>query len=287
MLIDVDELREGMMISVSILNENKVVVITEGTVLTESDIIRLKLCGISKVNIDLGYHENTQPNLGEKLFHILLSASTNVKSILNVTEHIRALIAELITMDSLNLELSNVFKHNLVTYKHSVNTAFVSTLIGYSMGLNSNELTDLIVGAALHDVGKTFIPNSILDKPGSLNKPEFNIIRSHASLGHELLLKHNIPAPIALMAFEHHENSDGSGYPLGKTEKETSLFGQIIHVADVFDAMVSKRPYKQQKLPTAVLYEIQRNKCKFNPEVIQHLGKTLPYYLSARKDLGV
>src|SRR5690606_1819289 len=110
--------------------------------------------------------------------------------------------------------------------------------------LSDKEVEALGVGALLHDIGKIFIPPSILNKPSHLTDEEFEIVKAHTEYGYDLLRKqHQFPMVVAHCAYQHHERIDGSGYPRGLKNYEIHKFGKIIGVADVFDAMTSNRVY--------------------------------------------
>ena len=142
---------------------------------------------------------------------------------------------------------SAIDKRDKYTHEHSRNVAKVSTMIGREIGLSEKELEDLEISAMLHDVGKIGIPDSILLKPGKLTPEEFEYIKNHTVFGAEILskLKHATDNIIS-GALEHHEKLDGSGYPYGKKDEEISLFGRIVAVADIYDALTAKRVYKKE-----------------------------------------
>src|SRR5690606_6492970 len=105
----------------------------------------------------------------------------------------------------------------------------------------------LLLAAPLHDIGKLGTPDHILLKPGRLTPEEFEIMKQHTVIG-ERILSHSV-SPIlrmgAQIAISHHEKFDGSGYPYGLKGRDIPLFGRIVAVADVFDALTSERPYKK------------------------------------------
>src|SRR5690606_25005117 len=124
--------------------------------------------------------------------------------------------------------------------------ARVAGLIAESMGLPEDEVRTIELAAPLHDIGKIAIPDAILMKKGSLDEDELAIMRRHPLIGHELLAdSHNrFIRTSAVIALRHHERYDGSGYPDGLAGEEIPLPARIVTVADVFDALISPRPYK-------------------------------------------
>ncbi|MDP3537620.1 MAG: response regulator [Azonexus sp.] len=133
------------------------------------------------------------------------------------------------------------------TGAHIQRMAHYSQIIALGYGLDAKAQKLILEAAPMHDVGKIGIPDIILLKPGKLTTEEFEIMKGHARLGYELL-KESRSETIragAEVAISHHEKYDGSGYPNGLVGKKIPVFGRIVAVADVFDALTSERPYKK------------------------------------------
>lgn len=131
------------------------------------------------------------------------------------------------------------------TFSHTINVSTISSALGLTLKLSEKELEDLSLGALLHDIGKMKIPIDILNKPGKLDFEEFEIIKSHTIHGYKIILNEMyLSDKIAKVALEHQEKYGGTGYPNKLKGQEISLFAQITAIADVFDALVSKRIYK-------------------------------------------
>ena len=132
------------------------------------------------------------------------------------------------------------------TYTHCVNVSILSSC--YSKFLNHSEEKAFTIGMAglFHDLGKALVPQSILNAPRKLNDEEFAIMQNHPGLGYKQLIKvNNIAQDVLAGAAEHHEKFDGTGYPLGLVGDQISLTGKIIGLADVYDALTSRRVYKE------------------------------------------
>lgn len=139
-------------------------------------------------------------------------------------------------------------------YRHSVNVCIYSTLLGMAYGYNRDELTTLGLGALLHDIGKTLVPQDVLLKPGKLTAEEFNEIQKHAELGFRILKDApNIPLLSAHCALQHHERLDGTGYPRGIAEDEIHDFAKWLGIVDSYDAMTTSRVYRPAMLPHQAL----------------------------------
>ncbi|MCE1239077.1 MAG: response regulator [Azonexaceae bacterium] len=133
------------------------------------------------------------------------------------------------------------------TGAHIQRMAHYSLIIARGLGLDDEKCKLILQAAPMHDVGKIGIPDYILLKPGRLNPEEFEVMKRHAMIGHELLKDSGseIMQAGAEVALTHHEKYDGSGYPKGLKGTAIPLFGRIVAVADVFDALTSERPYKK------------------------------------------
>ncbi|MEY2632931.1 MAG: hypothetical protein RIR00_1585, partial [Pseudomonadota bacterium] len=133
------------------------------------------------------------------------------------------------------------------TGAHIQRMAHYSRLIARQLGLDDAQQKLIFEAAPMHDVGKIGIPDHILLKPGRLTPEEFELMKRHASLGYELLngSASSVLQAGAEIANSHHEKFDGSGYPNGLAGETIPLFGRIVAVADVFDALTSERPYKK------------------------------------------
>ena len=124
---------------------------------------------------------------------------------------------------------------------HCINVAAYCFNIGKQIGLANVSY----IAGLLHDVGKAKIPNEILNKPGKLTDEEFEIIKNHSLYGFEILKEKNCFSPLILDGvLHHHEKMNGTGYPDCLKEEQISLFAKILSVADIYDALVTKRPYK-------------------------------------------
>ncbi len=132
------------------------------------------------------------------------------------------------------------------TGAHIQRMAHYSALIAQALGLDPDQQKLLLESAPLHDVGKIGIPDAILLKPARLTPEEFEVMKQHARMGYELLKDSGseILRAGAEIALSHHEKFDGSGYPAGLAGEAIPIFGRIVAVADVFDALTSERPYK-------------------------------------------
>ena len=166
------------------------------------------------------------------------------------------------------------------TFAHSVNVCILSLTLGRHMGLGRDALHDLGTGAMLHDVGKMLVPQDILKKPGRLTDPEFGEMKRHSLLGGELLLKtREIKEESRIVALQHHEKYDGSGYHKRLKGKDIHLYARIASVADVYDAMTSNRVYQKGMVPEEAMKKMYLMRdSHFEPELVERLIKCLGIY---------
>lgn len=154
------------------------------------------------------------------------------------------------SLKSYNLDQSMQYQLNMLgsldvfTRKHCENVASITCRLCEYLHLPKNFTTYCTICAYLHDIGKQFIPPAILQKPGKLTDEEFEIMKTHTTIGYEMCMKDLKLRPYAAGPYYHHEALDGSGYPQGLTKKEIPYEATIIRVADEYDAIVSKRQYK-------------------------------------------
>ncbi|WP_296508757.1 DUF3369 domain-containing protein [Rhodoferax sp.] len=162
---------------------------------------------------------------------------------------------------------------------HVQRVGALAALLARASGHSDNEVEMIRLASTLHDVGKAGIPDQILSKPGPLSEDEWTVMRTHAVLGHQLLDQSDsrLHALGALIAREHHERWDGSGYPAGLKGSDISLAGRIAAVADVLDSLVSASPYKPAwELAKALDYLYREAGKHFDPELVQRLKENLP-----------
>jgi HD-GYP domain-containing protein (c-di-GMP phosphodiesterase class II) len=135
------------------------------------------------------------------------------------------------------------------TYQHSVNVCVLSAVIGSTLGLDRAQLFNLAMTSVLHDLGKFFLDKEILNKPSRLTGDEFAIVKKHPEVGCDYLRQNsNYSSSIYVGILQHHERFDGTGYPHGRLGEDIHLFARIIAVADVYDAITSRRPYHEPML---------------------------------------
>ena len=190
---------------------------------------------------------------------------------------------KLLEVEALNLEIEETQKEVVFTMgaigesrsketgNHVKRVAAYSKILALACGMNEAEAEMLKQASPMHDIGKVAIPDAILNKPGKLNKEEYQAMQEHALLGHEML-KHSertLLQTAATVAYEHHEKYDGSGYPQGLKGEAIHFYGRITAIADVFDALGSDRIYKKAWEDEAIFALLRSERGKhFDPLLI-------------------
>ncbi|MBL4615757.1 MAG: HD domain-containing protein, partial [Magnetovibrio sp.] len=172
------------------------------------------------------------------------------------------------------------------TGMHVVRMSKVSEILGRAMGMTEEDARLLLHASPMHDIGKIGIPDGILLKPGKLDPVEWEVMKTHAQIGAEILGDHASPLMqmARQVAITHHEKWDGSGYPKGTSGTNIPLVGRVTAVADVFDALTSERPYKKAwPLEEAVKFITDQAGSHFDPDVVEKFCENLDAIVNIRQ----
>src|SRR3990172_2039808 len=320
----------GMVLGKAIYGDNYEVLLNKGVVLIEDYINRLKNRGFIKVYID---DEETadvviKDPISDKIrimatkdilktYELTRSAVVNIeaetteaviKSIntpkiknafqesqpfKQMCKDINSFVDELMNENILS-GLNSIRSFDNYTFEHSVDTAVLSIIIAKRLFLNKDKLRQIAIGEFLHDIGKIFIDEKIINKPGKLTAEEYEQVKQHTTYGYELLKDiDNIGEASKHIPFQHHERQDGKGYPrglkgnnkidiggIGYTEQDKMIMiAEIAAIADVYDACISDRPYRKGLSPDFV-YELIKNGSgtQFNRELVDCFLGVMPKY---------
>lgn len=183
----------------------------------------------------------------ETMFDVLSGDITKEK-IDEISKNV-SIAVELISIEpNATKSLIQATTHDYETYTHSVDVATYALGFGSYLGFKKDELLQLTVGAMLHDIGKKRIPEEIISKNGTLSDQEYRIIKNHPSYGIDILREVGVTNDsILAIVEEHHEKMDGSGYPRALSGDKIHIFAQIVSICDIFNAITTKRTYKDQK----------------------------------------
>ncbi|RPJ10667.1 MAG: HD domain-containing protein, partial [Deltaproteobacteria bacterium] len=188
----------------------------------------------------------TVGTIKEVITHIKGKQQADVRKLKRLAQKAVHLVME---DESILLGLTTIKNYDEYTFNHSVNVSIYSLAMGRRLGFSRKILTELGITALLHDIGKSKIPRETLNKPGPLNDQEWNLMKRHSLMGAEIVLNlkqlGEINPRMVIGIFDHHLKNDTSGYPKLFRRKKAGLFGQIIQIADAYDAMTTPRVYKK------------------------------------------
>ncbi|TLS51071.1 HD-GYP domain-containing protein [Paenibacillus antri] len=269
LLLPLSMCRPGMRLGKAIYSDDGLVLLGERRELTDTMLNRLERFGIHYL-----YIEDSRTD--DLVFQDIVSPETRARAVGEVKSQFRRMMDDSMKKRSVNgLQLGRAFKSIIDSildditssqdamlmlvnihasdhylFQHSVNVCIYSTILGQAYGYTREELFTLGLGALLHDIGKTQLPQDVLLKPSRLTNQEFEIIKSHPMLGFRMLKDEpNVPLLSAHIALQHHERVDGSGYPRAIAGDEIHEYARWVGLVDSYDAMTTHRVYRQAMLP--------------------------------------
>ena len=282
--ISVERLNEDMVLARTLYSIDGNILLNAGIKLKESYISKFKELGIGDIYIDdkigsdiviediIKDETRFEARMAVKkaMDNVMNGNNLDVKPIRNVVGKI---VEELLNVRDAVINLQDIKTLDNFTFSHSANVCVLSAVTGISLGYDSYKLKELCMGALLHDIGKTKVPNEILNKPGPLNNEEFEVIKKHARYGYDMLKESgDISTYTSYVALTHHEKYNGEGYPLGLKGKAIHEFSRIVSVADVYDAMTSNRVYRRRlNISEVVEYLVSMGGHHFDYEIVRNL----------------
>jgi putative two-component system response regulator len=175
------------------------------------------------------------------------------------------------------------------TGDHVLRVGLYARGIGRYLGMDESDVDNLFHAAPMHDIGKIGIPDHILLKPGKLDPEEWEIMKSHTSIGGDIIGGSSSPLleVARIICLEHHEKWNGMGYPEGKQGRDISLYARIVAVCDVFDALVSERPYKKAWPEDRALALIKEERgVSFDPAVADAFATLFPQLMELKENIS-
>lgn len=292
--ISVNDCQPGMKMAETIYNQYGAVIVGEGTILDQHLILKIQRLGIDNIKIYSLTDKNLRGNSIEvfkEQYNENLSAVKSILHDISTGKNVDVLkinkIARSISMkvnDNRDIVNSiNQIRHvDEYTYTHSLNVSMLCMLIGKWLKYDVKTLGMLIQAGLLHDIGKGKIDPVILNKPTSLDRDEYEIMKKHSLYGY--MLTEGLPGindDVRKGVLMHHEREDGSGYPLGVKGDQIHSFAKIIAVADIYDAMTSNRAYRPRESPFEVFDMMENNTFGIlDTRVVKvFLGNMAAYYI--------
>jgi HD-GYP domain-containing protein (c-di-GMP phosphodiesterase class II) len=305
-LVPLSVIREGVFLAQNLYNSDGKILLVKGTKLSHRYINKIKDHGFYSVYIFDEYSEQElddiiKPQIRRKAIDSISSIYNNSvviedpntnefkKKNLNnenqmgfeeIQKMAKLIVDDIFSQPKLLISLVDIKSLDTYTYNHSVNVGILALTLGIAYGLNRNDLYDLTLGCMLHDVGKIFVPNEILNKQGKLNGEEYSIIQDHCEKGFAYLRENTELGPkVRIIALQHQERYDGSGYPQGLKGDQINILSQIASIADVYDALTSDRPYRKALCPhEAIEYFMGSGGRFFNMDLVKSfLQRIIPF----------
>lgn len=206
----------------------------------QKNINRLRTDDRAKVSLSASVRERVAE--GIQYVYNNTSDPALVQTTANITD---SLMSAIQANDAVAIDISALKTSDEYTFKHSVDVATISMIVAKKMGMPDDAIHEIGIAGLLHDVGKTRIPLKILNKPGRLDDAEFEIMRQHSVYSYRIIQNNtDLSEEVKLGVLQHHEKINGNGYPMAVPGHKISPYAKILAVADIYDALVTERPYK-------------------------------------------
>ena len=269
-------LKPGMVIDQSVIDRLGRNLVARGAVLDDYMIESMIKLGVMSVYIQDGEYdpEDDEKNMSPTARKNIEKLRTSDPSKVTLSNSVRERVAEGIQfiynnaesddmasatnsiannlMDAINsndaiaIDINELKTSDEYTFKHSVDVATLSMVLAKQQGLPDKEIYEIGVTGLLHDVGKTKVPLEVLNKPGRLDDDEFSVMKQHAVFGYHMVKRRNeFSDAVCLGVLQHHEKINSAGYPMGVDANKICPYAKILSVADIYDALVTERPYKK------------------------------------------
>lgn len=295
-LIPLRKIKIGSTVNCDIAAENGTLLIRKGSVLSEDLVRRLEAMDVVFVMVETsavqleGYEPAEKENTDnidsyKEEFVLKEDFEKGKEALLNrdidgAHEVASGMAEKLMGAVSVKKELNELKFGTEGVVTHTLNVAVLAGAIGVENKFRPEQIELLVVGGMLHDMGKLYIDPAILNKNGRLTDEEYEIMKNHTVEGYNKLRENKgLDPKVAMIALQHHENNDGTGYPNKLTGSQILFESKIIHVVDVYEAMTAKRCYKDQLLPGDVMeFVMGRYATMFDPRAMELFLKTIPAY---------
>lgn len=283
-------IESGMALGQDIYDGEGRLLLAKHLILNEEYIRNLLSLGFPGIYIDDEFSENLEipqvirPEVKRealKVVHDLFLDNKNIPMEQgNLQRVVMDVIGDVLNNGDVMCNMLDIKTYDDYTYFHSVNVAVLSAMMGAACNMNQTELNILTMGAMLHDVGKRFVEKDVLCARRGLTEEERLLIVQHPKLGYEFLRDNfDFSSYVYTSVLEHHEWYNGAGYPLQKSGTEIPIYARIIKLADVYDALTSKRPYHEAVSQSeAVEYIMANAGAEFDPELVNLFMRKIAVY---------
>jgi len=228
-----------------------------------------------RVRVPAGWRDDPISEEAQQTRHLLdhLREHQEVR-LRDAREIVLGLLSHVSCQENVFFNLAEVREHNLFTYLHTCNVATLGMSFALAIGTSPEDTFELGGAALLHDIGKTFVPRAVLDKPGKLDDDEWQMVRQHPAIGAQLLLQQPDASHLSVVvAYEHHMHyAGGGGYPSARFGP--SIQSQLVAIADTFDALFGKRSYHAPYEVLQALEVLQGERGRmYNPDLVDEFSR--------------
>lgn len=310
-IVPIHCVKENTKLAKNIYNAKGSVLLKRGAILTSNLLVKIQASGIYTVYIDDGYSDEIiddviKPELKMKAVNVIKDTFKNIEnytsallndsdqkdfkkkaSLKGMEKYLKVLrdlsdgiVDDLLFSKQLLINMVDIKNINTYTYEHSLNVAMLSLVLGIELKLSRHDLFTLFIGAMLHDVGKAFVPEAIVNKTTPLTDEEHEVVEKHTTLGYDYLRdNYQIDTKARIIALQHHEHYDGNGYPKGMSGDHISKFARIVAIADTYDAMISDSPTSKAVAPhEAIEYLMGNAGTRYDFDLLNvFVRKVIPY----------
>lgn len=257
--IKVSSLKPGAKLGKDIYSCDATLLLGKGTVITNEHLKSFASRGIDEIFVlESNLQSKPRKNFADVFTNTLDIVHSNMLQIQlgkkldyeEMDEAVDLLVEQVFDVNDLFRHMRLMKNKDEYLYTHSINVALLAILIGRWMKCDQTTIKEIGMAGVLHDIGKVFIDNKILNKPGKLTAEEYQIVKSHTTLGYNLLSQDKqVSEEVCKAALMHHERTDGSGYPMGLHGRDIGFYASVVAVADVYDALTSDRSYSSKVSP--------------------------------------
>lgn len=297
----------GMVVAEDVFTYSNQLIIAAGTVLDDKLITRMKFYSVATITVQEDEQSAKVTPTSEPAVSEVTRASAEFQyyktELPRAINALKSQVHHLVTSPSAEINQDDLLKDvfrllkqsrngihvfdmlhclrdlNDQTFAHSINVALICYVIGTWLDFNKKELDTLTLCGLLHDVGKVTLPPEIILKPQKLTDTEYEMIKTHAIRGYNILRTKKVDNHVRFSAMMHHERMDGSGYPMGLMGEQIDPYSRIVAIADVYEAMTSARVYRSAVCPFDVIHLLEsEGMTKYDPHYmmcfLEHLTLT-------------
>jgi len=305
-LVPIENVKPNTVLGKSLYDVDGRILLRAGVVLRENTIAKIKQINILSIYIVDKYSDEEiediiKPELRQKAIITIKEAFSNIGRLnkgkpekngesdytwqeqsyfYNIGKMAVSLIEDILNHKDVMLALVDIRSMNNYMYSHSVNVAVISLTIGMAFKLPKKKLEALCIGALIHDIGKSLLSKDLLDRQHNLSKEEKEIIKQHPRLGYKYLSStYNLNSLSKLIVLQHHERTDGNGYPDGLNGANILDLSNIVSIADAYDNLSTDLPDKRAMFPSDVLEYLMSNAgSKFDYDIVNTFCRIIiPY----------